>query len=193
MKTNVVVAEQGKRPTNPSDVRAMAIWHLQNTPTPLANLRGGYIQYAVWEMRLLGISKIMIKQSLIGLRSIADVSFKAMLEQPPEEIKVCRNTFVRQLADKLTALGILELEIVPDEKEMKELQEFWKRLQEPPRAPDRKEIKLNTETDPTGDKVTDGHATDTADSNTHAHAPAHTDTDTGARVTVDVPAAAPVG
>ena len=191
MKTNVVVAEQGKRPTNPSDVRAMAIWHLQNTPTPLANLRGGYIQYAVWEMRLLGISKIMIKQSLIGLRSIADVSFKAMLEQPPEEIKVCRNTFVRQLADKLTALGILELEIVPDEKEMKELQEFWKRLQEPPRAPDRKEIKLNTETDPTGDKVTDGHATDTADSNTHAHAPAHTDT--GARVTVDVPAAAPVG
>lgn len=152
MKTNVVVTDQGKRPAT-NDPEQHAKWRLQTTPIVMANCRGGIVQYAVWFMRLLGITKIMIKQTLIGGRSVSDVGFKAMMEMPPEELRVCRNTMIRGIADMLTMVGVLEIEILPDEKEMASLTAFWEGIQKPPVEPAKKDMKLNTETDPTGDKV----------------------------------------
>ena len=154
MKTNLVIMDQGKRPTT-NDPKQLAMWQLPTTPTVLGNIRGGAVQYAVWWMRLLGITKITVKQTLIGMKSISDISFKAMIEQPPEELKVCRNTIVRTLAESLTIVGVLEIEIVPDEKELKDLVAFWQQIQKPPAVRPTTDVRLNTETDPTGDKVID--------------------------------------
>lgn len=154
MKTNIVVVEQNKKPPA-NDQRATAIWQLMNIPTVMKHLRKPIVQMVIWHMRVLGITKIMIKQTLLGVRSLSDIAFKSMTEQPPEEIRIVRNTLVRLLADQLTLIGVMELEIIPDEKEVKEVVDYWQKIQQPERqaTDEASKIKLNTETDPTGDKV----------------------------------------
>ena len=124
-------------------------------PAVLENLQDPVIREAVWWMRLLGISKIMIKETLLGLRSIEDVNFKALAVQPPEELRILRNTMIRNIADRLSAFGVLEVEITPEENEIKELVTSWEKMKIPGTAAltATQGVKMNTEIDPTGDKV----------------------------------------
>ena len=158
MKTNLVLVDQGKKP-DPKDARGIATWQLQQTPRVLEGLRNNVVKNTAWWMQVLGITTLRNKQTLLGIRSVSDVTFKSMIQQPPVELLLCRNTVVRMLADTLALVGVLEIEIAPDENEIAELLVYWTRLQAPVPAPVKSEVVLNTEVDPTGTEVTNGSGT----------------------------------
>lgn len=155
MKTNLVLVDQGKKP-DPKDARAVATWQLQQTPRVLEGLRNTVVKNTAWWMQILGVTAITNRQTLMGIRSVSDVTCKTMIQQPPEELRLCRNTVVRMLADTLALVGVTEMTIDPDENEIAELVLYWARLQAPVPAAVKPEVVLNTEVDPTGTEVTRG-------------------------------------
>jgi hypothetical protein len=127
-------------------------------PIELANMREFVMTFTVGFMRLFGVSKLTIKPAAIGIKTIADISFKPLDSNMPEVLTKSRNFLLRNLSDMLVMFGILDIEISPNEAEMKEIRDTWAKLssvepRNPGESPNVEEIKLNVDRDPTGEPV----------------------------------------
>jgi hypothetical protein len=130
-------------------------------PPELANLQEFGLSAVVGFMRMLAVGKLTIKPSFVGIKSVADISYKPLCAGAPEPLVKLRNTMVRNIAEIATMFGILEVELLPSEEELADLKATWEKISKPGSSTlghdtaHVREINLNTEEDPTGEKVID--------------------------------------
>ena len=122
---------------------------LPEIPASLAMGRETVVYNITTYMRMFGISRLTITPIGMGLKTITNVSFKAMEGEPPEAYVHSRNFVLRNMADIMALFGVLDIEILPNEKEMEVIKEGWKAYQ----IGDLTNIKLNLEVDPSGESV----------------------------------------
>jgi len=126
-------------------------------PASFQVMQSTFIQGMVWTMRLFGLSRVSVRPAMITLLTVPDITFKTLIENPPPEFMACRNFVARTVGQTMLLFGIMDIEIVPDEKELRVLRQEWSALVRgiQPGGVNKKEIKLNLESDPTGESVLD--------------------------------------
>jgi hypothetical protein len=100
-------------------------------------------------MRMFGVSRITVSPVNMGMKTLTDIDFKTLEGKPPIEYVAARNTALRNIAEMMSIFGVLDVEILPNEKEMGIIEESWRAFE----AGDVVEVKLNLDTDPTGASV----------------------------------------
>jgi hypothetical protein len=141
MKTNV----QMYRPPNDSD-------QYPKIPRTFYQLRSPVINYVTSFMRLFGIANITVRPSSVGIKSLLDISFKPLSENPPPEFMQSRGFLVRNLGELMILFGLLSIEMLPTEEEMKAIRMTWSSLIEG-KMEVPSDIRLNLENDPTAESV----------------------------------------
>ena len=118
-------------------------------------LRNWFLNEVTSYMRYFGIARISIRPNMVGLRTMAEMTFKPLVENPPPEFMAARSFMVRNISDRMLMFGVLDVEIQPNEKELRILRKDWSDLIEGKSdgTVNMKEIKLNLEDDPTGTQV----------------------------------------
>ena len=132
-------------------------------PDVIFNVKDVTLSYITTFMRLFGVGRITRKPTHVGIKTLEDVSFKALPGNPPEEFAKSRSFMLRNLADMMMLFGVLDVEIVPNDEEQKIIEETWEALKSGTRpipgvmaAPAQEDnIQLNVEADPTGESVLD--------------------------------------
>lgn len=124
-------------------------------PKVFEPLRNWFLNEVVSYMRYFGIARISVRPNMVGLRTMAEMTFKPLSENPPPEFMAARSFMVRNIADRMLMFGVLDAEIQPNDKEMRILRKDWSDLVEgrAEQAINMKEIKLNLEEDPTAKSV----------------------------------------
>ena len=128
-------------------------------PAELANMREYALTFIVGFMRMFGIGKLGVKPAFVGIKSVADITFAPLMPGVPIPLAASRNYLVRQLADIAVLFGILSVEINPTDEEKEDIKVRWQNLATGAKpssdSPAIDEIKLNIESDPTGQSVID--------------------------------------
>lgn len=124
-------------------------------PRAFEPLRNWFLNEVTSYMRYFGIGRISIRPNMVGLRTMAEMTFKPLSDNPPPEFMAARSFMVRNIADRMLMFGILDVEIQPNEKELRILRKDWSDLVEGKSdgTLNLKEIKLNLEDDPTAKSV----------------------------------------
>ena len=124
-------------------------------PKAFEPLRNWFLNEVTSYMRYFGIKRISIRPNMVGLRTMAEMTFKPLDDNPPPEFMAARSFIVRNIADRMLMFGVLDVGIEPTDKEMKILRKDWSDLIEGKVNEDinLKEIKLNLEEDPTAQNV----------------------------------------
>jgi hypothetical protein len=124
-------------------------------------------------MRLFGLAHITVKPVTAGLRSVPQISFRP-LDPAPDGVQAdARNDVVRRLAEEMLMVGVLEVEITPDEGELSMLKDSWEKLGTDQGAPElfagtaktneSGDVQLNIEKDPTASAVISDDPTPTVE------------------------------
>jgi hypothetical protein len=142
-------------------------------PNALKNMRQYYLSHATSVMRLFGVAHVTVKPVTAGLRSVPQINFRP-LDPAPDGVQAdSRNDVVRRLAEEMLMVGVLEVEITPDEGELRMLSDSWEKLDTDQGAPELFSgtgrtgepgaVQLNIEKDPTASVVISDDPTPTVE------------------------------
>ena len=131
-------------------------------PRSLMNMRQYYLGHMTTVMRMFGIGHITMRPVQMGMRVTPQISFRPMPISPTDETMLAaRPDVVRRLAEDMQLMGILEVELSPEEGDETVLKNSWEMLatattpggmpaEASPKAAD---VPLNIEADPTAQEV----------------------------------------